>query len=63
LAVCLESFVKRDFALWNIPVKRQSEEDFLRDARMHEPGHVLESELPVILRMPNETAALSFQVF
>jgi hypothetical protein len=40
----------------------QSEEDLLRYSLNHKAGYIPKPELPVVLRMSHDTAALSIQV-
>jgi hypothetical protein len=53
LAICLESFMERDFALWKVPVERESEEHLRRNAFEAKAGDVLKPKLPVVFRMPD----------
>ena len=62
LAICFESIMKSDRAFRCMSMEGQSEEDLLRYSLMHKAGYILEPELPVVLRMPYYTTALSIQV-
>ena len=62
LAIRFEPFVESDRALRNIPVEGQCEKEFRRDSRESESVYVLESELPVVLRMADETTATRLHV-
>ncbi len=62
LAVGFESIVEDDVSLRNISVERQGEKDLLWHSLKHEAGDVLEPELPVVVWMPDETAAGSTQI-
>ena len=62
LAICFESLVERNGALRSMSVKSEGEEDLAWHPLTHKTRHVREPELPVVIRMPHETAALSLQV-
>ena len=61
-AICFESVMKSDRAFRCMSTEGQSEEDLLRHSLNHEAGYIPEPELPVILRMSYDTAALSIQL-
>lgn len=52
----MESLVKCDRSLGYAPIEAQSKEKFRRHPFEHQSWRVLESEFPVVLRMPDETA-------
>jgi hypothetical protein len=54
--------MKSDRAFRCTSMEGESEEDLLRYSLMHEAGYILEPELPVVLGMSYDTAALSIQV-
>jgi hypothetical protein len=62
LAICFESVMKRDRAFRCMSMEGEGEEDLLRYSLMHKAGYVLEPELPVVLRMSYDKAALSIHV-
>jgi hypothetical protein len=55
--------MERDFTLRFTCDERQGEKDLLWNSLEHQSRQVLESESPVVLRTPDQTAALSIQVF
>jgi hypothetical protein len=57
LAIGREGFVESDLAPRNVPIKGQSEKDIRRHAFEYKSRLVLESELPVVVWMTNETAS------
>src|SRR6056297_3283216 len=59
LAIRFESFVESDGSLGNIPVESKCDKEFLWHSLMDKFWNVIESELPVVLRMPYETTAAS----
>jgi hypothetical protein len=62
-AIGFESFVERDRALGNVPVKSESEENLLGDSLNPKSRHVAEPEFWVVIRMPHETASLRVHLF
>ena len=63
LTICVEPFVECDIALRKPAVKREREKHLFRNACEDKSGNILESEFPVVLRMPDETTAFGAQVF
>ena len=53
LAICFESFMKRDIAVRKAAVKRKCEKHLLRNALVDKSGNILKSKYPVVLRMPD----------
>ena len=63
LTICLEPIMKCDMALWKTAVKRECEKHLFRNACEDKAGNILEAEFPVVLRMPDQTAAFGAQFF
>ena len=63
LTICIECFVKHDVALRDSSVKGENEENFRGNALEDKFFDIPESELFVILRMPNETTTSCIEVF
>jgi hypothetical protein len=61
-ALRLECFVEIDPALGDMPIEGQSEKDLRGDTLQNKCWRVLESELPVVMRMPHNTATGSIQL-
>ncbi len=62
-AICFESFVEGDIALRKAAVKRKSEKHPLWNALEDKSGNILKAKSPVVLRVPDQTAAFGVQVF
>jgi hypothetical protein len=59
----LEAFMERDSTVREAAVKRKSEKHLWWNALEDKPGHILKSKFPVVLRVPDKTAAFGAQVF
>ena len=62
LTICFESLVERDGALRSMTIESEGEKDLWWHALMHKTRYIPEPEFTVVIRMPYQAAALSFQV-
>src|SRR5574341_42828 len=63
LAICFESFVKLNRALWNWAIKHQSEEKLFRHSRVSKAPNVLEPKAPIVIRMSHKAASPGAKAF
>ena len=63
LAIRFETLVEHDGALRSMTLESEDEKNLWWHSLMHKTRYIPEPEFPVVIRMPYQTAALSFQVF
>lgn len=61
-SACFESFVESNRAPRDTPIEGESEENLRWYSLVHKFGYILEPELPVVIRVPDNAASRSIQV-